>query len=189
MTRFRKVSAVGTVVLLLLVGLPAVTSASHCANKGPWARIASGYYGTGGLGALDGTGCHEGKQVADTRVMLPSADFVLLILALDGTTCSPGVSTTTGAITGHGGFSSTPWSGKSITLTCGASGTAYISDILDVGCGLVDRFDVSVAGFTISPGNDSPDCVPPSGWITASVGTKTACTKTIDRLGNCGGTT
>lgn len=196
MTKFWRVSVFVAILLLLPLASPVAAPASHCTTTGPWARIASGYYATGGLGALDGTGCDSGAQKVDTRVMLPSSDFVLLIL-VEAAPCSPGVNTTTGTITGFGGFAGRPWSGQTITLTCSSPASSpgvYISEILDTGCGLVGRVRVEVLGITISPGGHPPTCVPPSGHITGSVNvpgtfvTKTACTKTLNMLGNCGGT-
>lgn len=74
---------------------PQLASADHCGNytsptqtSPPVAVIASGYYGVGGVGALDSYGCVFGAHLAETRLIAPKGEFVVLVLAR--VTCSTG---------------------------------------------------------------------------------------------------
>lgn len=86
----RKLVIAAMISSLLVAIVPNGASASHCAaysdpnpmaSSPPVLVIAPGYYGVGGVGALDGYGCPAGNHVADTRVLPPQSDFVVLVLA------------------------------------------------------------------------------------------------------------
>lgn len=49
--------------------------------------ITTGYRGLGGIGTLDSTGCLNGREVHDTRWVLPGADMAALIFTAK---CKPG---------------------------------------------------------------------------------------------------
>lgn len=82
---------IGSILAALLIpSTPGGAVARHCkaysdpnplASSPPVLVIAPGYYGPGGVGALDGYGCPAGNHVADTRVLPPQSDFVVLVLA------------------------------------------------------------------------------------------------------------
>lgn len=74
----------------MLASVPHVAPGGYCSSYplapptkklSPVLTIASGYRGVGGIGSLDGYGCVAGRQAAGTRVLLPRADFVVLVLA------------------------------------------------------------------------------------------------------------
>lgn len=110
MSGFRKYLATAFLssLSLGLLFFPHAAPASHCGNYPlapptqelpPTLVISSGYWGVGGIGAFDGNGCVAGQEVADTRVLHPAADFVVLVLARAN--CQPG-QTLTGHLSGLG---------------------------------------------------------------------------------------
>ena len=125
--------------LRVLAGVAAVAASSmtfgvagpaqadhHCAAAGPLsttpqAVIASGYFGTGGVGGFDSYGCVAGIQAADTRVIYPAADFVVLVQANAG--CSAG-QRQTGSLSGLGVNASVPMA----CVVDAAGKSAYVSD-------------------------------------------------------------
>lgn len=86
---------------LLAFGAVAPARANRCAGSAPTVpptlptapqsgailAISGGYYGAGGPGPLDSYGCVAGVEAADTRVLAPRSEFVVVVLA---TRCTPG---------------------------------------------------------------------------------------------------
>lgn len=121
------------------VGAPAKAD-NHCSiGAGPRVAITSGYWGVGGVGAFDGYGCVEGQQVADTRLIYPSADFVLLVVANAG--CTPG-SQTTGSLNGLGVNAAVPMG--CVEYPGGA--TAYVGDPYAIDKMATGTIDASAEG-------------------------------------------
>lgn len=166
MTRARRLLVAAAVASLALVSVPRVAPAEgHCAsypvgyqlyptgltNPGPVAYLSSGYFGVGGIGAFDGYGCSAGQEVADTRVMHPRADFVVLVLARVACTAQPPETIDTGTIKGFGGFKDLDE--EDVQLGCvfqAQSGTYYLSGLFAVppdGSGRIEA-SVKVGGVT-----------------------------------------
>ena len=86
---------------LLALGASAPAQAGRCDGSAPTVpprlptapqsgavlAISGGYYGVGGPGPLDNHGCVAGMEAADTRILAPRSEFVVVVLA---TACSPG---------------------------------------------------------------------------------------------------
>lgn len=140
--RVRSLCVAAALASATLVSVPQVAPANHCGNYplapptqqlSPVLVIASGYFGVGGLGAFDGYGCVAGQQAADTRVLLPKADFVVLVLAR--VSCSTGQSISTGSLSGLGlNVSNIPMScSRDLYATLGLPNhTSYVSDLYPV---------------------------------------------------------
>lgn len=130
--KFRTLIIVAVVSSFIVVAVPHGARANHCepyqdpnplASGSPNLVISSGYYGIGGIGALDGYGCPAGNHVADTRRLLPQADFVVLVLAR--VDCIPG-DQTEGSLKGLG------INAKLVPMTCGSDAfgrKSFVSDL------------------------------------------------------------
>lgn len=141
---------VATVVLFIAASLAGGVSfgaspvqAGHCGSMGATVppalpnapqtglsvAISGGYYGVGGPGPLDSYGCVAGQEVADTRVLPPRPDFVIVIVA---TKCTPGQALPTAgtSLKGLGANES------ALNLRCGSPDlkgqTAYVSELYPV---------------------------------------------------------